>query len=109
MDKDALVYIASPYSLGDKEENVRNSLLVADELLSKGIIPFAPLLSHFWEQISPKPYEDWLKMDFQYIMRCDAVLRLPGKSSGADMECEFATLHGIPVYYDIDEVINAYA
>lgn len=36
--------------------------------------------------------------------RCDAVLRLPGESSGADQDVAIAERRGLPVYYDIAEI-----
>jgi hypothetical protein len=36
--------------------------------------------------------------------RCDAVLRLPGESSGADADVAIARRLGLPVYFDISEV-----
>lgn len=36
--------------------------------------------------------------------RCDAVLRLPGASSGADQDVAIAERRGLPVYYDISEI-----
>ncbi len=36
--------------------------------------------------------------------RCDAVLRLPGASSGADQDVAIAERRGLPVYYDIAEI-----
>ena len=38
------------------------------------------------------------------IERCDAILRLPGESKGADNDVRLAHERGIPVYYDIDEI-----
>src|SRR5450631_1520130 len=35
------------------------------------------------------------------IRMCDAVLRLPGASSGADNDVKLAKERGIPVYYNI--------
>lgn len=40
------------------------------------------------------------------ITKCDAILRLPGESKGADGDVELARQSGIPVYYDLDEVLN---
>ena len=54
------VYIASPYSLGDKLNNVRNSLFVSNELINKGFVPIAPLLFHFQDMIFPQEYDKWL-------------------------------------------------
>jgi len=99
-----LIYIASPYSLGDIAVNVRNSLMVADEVLKKGHIPFCPCLTHFWHFLSPKPWEVWLEIDSAILERCDALLRLDGDSEGADREVGQARYLGIPIYYSLEEV-----
>lgn len=38
------------------------------------------------------------------LERCDAVLRLPGESRGADQDVAIARRRGIPVYFSLDEV-----
>jgi hypothetical protein len=38
------------------------------------------------------------------LQHCDAVLRLPGASAGADKDVEIARERGLPVYFSIDEV-----
>ena len=38
------------------------------------------------------------------LERCDALLRLPGASRGADMDVERARALGLPVYTSIDEL-----
>ncbi|QGZ66801.1 DUF4406 domain-containing protein [Paraburkholderia acidisoli] len=38
------------------------------------------------------------------IERCDAVLRIPGESKGADGDVDLARTLGIPVYLDIDDL-----
>jgi hypothetical protein len=38
------------------------------------------------------------------IERCDAVLRLPGSSAGADNDVAIAKQRGLPVYFDLDEI-----
>jgi hypothetical protein len=38
------------------------------------------------------------------LQRCDAVLRLPGASRGADMDVARAQALGLPVYHHIDEL-----
>ena len=98
------VYVAGPYTKGDVAQNVRNAIDVGDELFSMGHIPFVPHLTHFWHMIHPRPWEDWLKIDKEWIPLCDAVLRLEGESAGADMEVELADELGIPVYYSIEEM-----
>lgn len=41
-------------------------------------------------------------MDKEWVLVCDAVLRLSGKSRGADIECALAKKHGIPIFYEGD-------
>ncbi|REJ05729.1 DUF4406 domain-containing protein [Microbacterium bovistercoris] len=43
------------------------------------------------------------------LQHCDAVLRLPGESRGADQDVAIAQDRGIPVYYTLDEIPNAQA
>lgn len=38
------------------------------------------------------------------LQHCDAVLRLPGASTGADKDVEIAEARGIPVYRSLDEI-----
>jgi hypothetical protein len=53
----------------------------------------------------PRPYEDWTKLDLEWVKVCDGLLRLEGESSGADAEIEFAKQLSIPVFYGIDSLI----
>ena len=92
------IYVASPYTKGDVAVNVRNNLAVADQLAQAGFYPFAPLLTHFWHLLFPHPYEFWCEHDNAWIERCDALVRLPGESTGADREVKLAEARGMPVY-----------
>ena len=38
------------------------------------------------------------------LQRCDAVLRLPGESSGADNDVAIARERGLPVYYRLEDI-----
>jgi hypothetical protein len=38
------------------------------------------------------------------LQHCDAVLRLPGQSAGADQDVATAQQLGLPVYYDVAEI-----
>ncbi len=102
-----IVYIAAPYSLGDTAQNIKNVLDAADALVELGYIPFIPHLCHFWHIHSQKPQSFWLGYGLVFLSLCDAVLRLPGKSDGADNEvAEAKTCLGIPVFYSLEEVAN---
>jgi len=98
------VYIASPYTKGDVAINVKNQIDIADVLMNRGYAPFVPLYSHFQHMAHPRPYQDWIKIDLEWVLSCDCVLRLPGESSGADGEIAHAKKYHIPVYYSIEEL-----
>jgi hypothetical protein len=101
------VYVAGPYTKPDPCINTKEACEVANKLCDLGFIPFVPHLSHLWHLITPKPYEWWLKYDLEWLKSCDALLRFPGESSGADKEVEFAKELGIPVFHSLD-TIQAY-
>jgi len=100
------VYIASPYTIGDKEHNVAVSIDCAHALMNKGLYPFLPLLSHFWDKQHPRQYQDWLDWCLVWLERADCVLRVIGESKGADIEVAKAKQLGIPVFYSIQEILN---
>jgi nucleoside 2-deoxyribosyltransferase len=92
-----LVYLAGPYSHPDPVLNVRYCIGVGDDLLAEGdVVPLVPHLTLLWHFVRPRPIDDWYTYDIALLARCDAVLRLPGDSVGADAEIEFALATGIP-------------
>jgi len=100
------VYIASPYTQGDVAVNVKRQIDCADKLMDLDFIPFVPLYSHFQHMVHPRPYQDWIDIDLEWVKSCDIILRLDGDSKGADGEVKFAESLGIPVVYSIGELIG---
>ena len=99
-----IIYVSGPYSLGDVSKNIRRACLAGDAILRKGHIPFIPHLSHLWHLISPKTWEEWLRIDTALIGLCDALLRLPGESKGADLEVAEAKKLCMFIYYAVEEI-----
>jgi hypothetical protein len=99
------VYVAGPYT-GDEEGNVARALSAATVLLGAGLYPYVPHLSHYWEAQHAHHYEVWMELDFGWVRRCDAVLRLPGDSKGADREVALAERIGLPVFRSTDDVLE---
>ena len=100
------VYIASPYTNGNKQANVRRQIYMAECLVAAGLLPCWPLSSHYWDLYIPHTYEYWMALDREEIKRCNALLRLSGESSGADQEVEWAKEFGIPVFYEFADVVT---
>ena len=91
------IYIAGPYTGGDVAVNVRAAMEAANALIVAGYAPHVPHLYHFLHMANPRPYEDWMRLDLVWLNQCDAVVRLPGQSPGADREAVEAVRLGIPV------------
>lgn len=106
------VYLAGPMTKPDPKENALIAIKYADKLLSLGYAPFIPQLSVFWEEHGTisgddnygEGYEMFLRMDFEWIRRCDCLLRIPGYSLGSDREVEFARSRDIPVFFNIEDL-----
>lgn len=100
------VYIAGPMSIGNFEANVRQALDAANILLAGGCHPFIPHVNFVLQLTHPQSYERLLEWDFQFIKVCDAVLRLPGESRGADREEIFAVSVDVPVFYSTKTLLE---
>jgi hypothetical protein len=113
-----MILIAGPYRSGTEdnpelmEKNLRSLESVALPLYRAGHIPMIgewlalPLLR---EAGSKRPgdaiYDEILyPIANRLITRCDAVLRLPGASKGADEDVRLARERGIPVYQNLADV-----
>jgi nucleoside 2-deoxyribosyltransferase len=98
------VYLAGPYSVGNKEANIVKALVYAEHLTRKGFLVYVPHLSHFWDLEYPHDAKFWLEYDEHWLAVCDCVLRIPGESVGADREMKFAINRGIPVCLDFESL-----
>lgn len=102
-----LIYIAGPYTHPDPVENTHDTIKVADRLVDTGLVtPVVPHVSLLWHIITPRPVDFWYEYDLALLARCDAVLRLPGSSSGADKEVELAYELQIPVFYSEENALR---
>lgn len=101
------IYIASPYTR-NPEQNTLRVLKVADKLLEWGYIPVVPHLFHYWDLVSPKPWETWIKIGKAFLEDCDILLRLTGESEGADGEVMHAIKKHIPVFFAVDDELIAF-
>jgi hypothetical protein len=104
------VYVSGAYSLPDGEQlrNTEKAICVGQQLLELGFAPFVPHTTHWWHSYYPNHYDTWLELDLEWVEASEALLRLPGISKGADMEVARARLRGIPVFYSIEDLLNAF-
>tara|TARA_R110002012_G_scaffold39245_1_gene108665 strand:- start:9748 stop:10125 length:378 start_codon:yes stop_codon:yes gene_type:complete len=104
-DRPTFIYVSGPYAEGDTEQNVRDALDAAQALVDNGFVPFVPHLFHFWDAQIPGDADQWMRLDFEWLLKCDAVVRLPGSDLGADREVIFARAHAVDVYDGIDNFL----
>ena len=97
------IYVAGPYSNGNIVDNVDIAIQYASELVDMGYAPFCPHLYHFVEIYNKKTWDSWMKIDLEFLSRCDVLIRIPGESIGADIEVAEAIKSGIPVLNNLEE------
>lgn len=105
--KPCWVYVAGPYAR-DPEEGTRRAVVFGVALRAQGDQAFVPIIPHLFHYANaevrrPEPF--WLAWDIDLLLRCDALVRLPGASAGADTEVAAAKALGIPVAI-IEEGVN---
>ena len=106
----ALIYIAGPYTDPDPVSNTRRAIDAFNVLVDAGFTPFVPHLTLFIDIIHQQSASFWYAYDLELLERCDVLLRLSGDSWGADREVEFATDHGIPVFFGTaEEFVDHYS
>jgi hypothetical protein len=98
------IYVAGPYTKGDVVINVREAIYAGNNLRALGHTPFIPHLTHFWHFLIPHEIDYWYAYDMEWLELCDAVLRLPGESKGADEEVRRAQELGKPIDFSFSDV-----
>ena len=98
------VYVAGPLTKGGEGHNIRRAVIVGAALRRLGYVPFVPHTSWLWDVVAPADYEVWINWCICWVCKCDAVVRIPGESPGADREVEAARAIGLPVAYLPDAV-----
>jgi hypothetical protein len=105
--KPLFIFISGPYAGKNIVENVREALFRGDKVAKLGHYPFIPQLRYFWEFLVPHAKEFWASQNIAWILKCDAVLRIPGESEVADNEVNFAIENGKKVYYSLLDIPRA--
>jgi len=106
------IYIASPYTNGDKEQNVQLQMDACYHLIMLGFNPYMPIYHHFVQKQHDDMHVsssfDWVgEIDLPWLECCDMAIRLHPKdnfgveisSPGADQEQAFCKEKGIPMFH----------
>lgn len=93
-----LLYVAAPYTRPDPVWNTSRAIRCATAIYDDGYwVPIVPHLSLVWHLIEPRPIEHWYDYDLCILAHCQALVRLPGESTGADRETAWANQHGLRI------------
>ena len=104
MDK-KYVFIAGPFS-SDPMRCTARAILAANTLAGLGFYPFIPHLFIQWDFLYAQTYDFWLEQTTAWVSKCDCVLRLAGKSPGADREVALAKKLNLPVFDNYNALLN---
>jgi hypothetical protein len=118
MDKPMMILIAGPYSSGtngdpglmrrnlDKLERAAWPIFQAGHVPMIGEWVALPVLSSAGASGPSDPLAQRVMYPTaeRLLQHCDAVLRLPGESKGADQDVAIARKRGIPVYTSLADV-----
>jgi hypothetical protein len=113
-----LILIAGPYRSGTGDDpqkmadNLRRLEQASWPLFRAGHIPVIGewIALPVWRSAGGTELGDELYDQIFYptadrlLQRCDAVLRLPGHSKGADNDVRLATERGLPIYHRLQDV-----
>ena len=101
------IYISGPISIGNRNDHFHAACEAQRKLMILGYAPLNPMqsitLPFAWEA-NGLGHEEWLETDMPWVSVSHGLLRLPGKSKGADMEIEQAFRCEVPVFYDIESL-----
>lgn len=117
-NKRMMILIAGPYRSGTGDDpqkmaaNLRRLEEASYPIFQAGHVPMIGewVALPIWQTAGGQSVGDALYDEILHptagrlIERCDAILRLPGDSKGADNDVKLAHERGIPVYYDIADV-----
>ena len=106
------IMISGPYSTGarteaEREQNLRAMNQAAYAVFHRGHVPVigVNLALPIIAAAGPETFDElMMPLSLSLADRCDAVLRIGGKSRGADQEVEHLRKRGRPVYHSIDEL-----
>ena len=99
-----MLYISGPITKGDPDHNFRQAADAQKEAMLAGFAVFNPMLSMRLPDAFAIPYETWIANDLPWLELADVIWRLPGYSEGANIECNHAAKHGVPVLHDMTEL-----
>jgi len=99
MEKIIRVYVAGPLmGSGNPLHNVTRAVSAGAYLQRAGYAPYVPHVNVLADMMIPRSAEAWLSLDREWLIVCNAMVRLPGVSPGTEKEVAWCCELGIPVF-----------
>lgn len=99
------VYLAGPLTKPEPFANVGMAIHAAERIravtavLSQWDVKiYVPHLMTLWQLVHPADYAIWMDECLGWVEQCNALVRIPGESSGSDREVLHARSCGIPAF-----------
>jgi len=111
LSKRKAVYVAGPITCDNPFTNMQIAIAIGQDLIDAGFAPYVPHLTVYWDKLhnpAENSWETWLEIDLPWVSKADAVLRLPGESTGADREVALAQELGIPVFHFMKDLMASF-
>lgn len=110
------IYIAGPYSADnvmDVLHNIRKGIEMSYKVFQLGFAPFSPWLDYHFvlmDKDNALTISDFYEYSLVWLEVSDAMFLVEGwhHSKGTLKEIEFATKKGIPVFYNINDLLKYY-
>ncbi len=102
------IYIAGPYKNGLFHTNLHNAIEIAELIASKGHVPYVPHLAFLWTLVYPHNEKFWIWLGMEWLETCNAIVRIKGKSEGADDEVQRAHELHLSVFDFYPDQMEAY-
>jgi hypothetical protein len=102
------IYIAGPIAQGNSFLNCAKAIKLHGTLIKLGHYPYCPHLDFIAQMLDPdlEVEKHLLPLDFAWIKKCQALIRMPGDSPGSDLEVAEAKKLGLPIYYGFNEFMG---
>ena len=109
------IYVAGAYSADNVItvlDNIREGMRLSVRVMLAGYAPFCPWLDFHFQLMLREGEKltvyDYYRYSIAWLEVSDAVVLVPGwhNSRGTRMEIERAAMIGIPIFYDLEELLS---
>ena len=98
------IYLSGPITEGNQRRNYQQAVDAQIAVMSLGHSVLNPMLT--MQLPDSFSWSVWMECCLPWVASSDIILRLPGYSRGAELECRHARTHGITICSSIADLID---